>query len=130
MNTAKEIAATPSAGRIKPAPLLPVTHEDTSPRPRAAGKFLFAGSEKLYVRGVTYGPFRPDADGCEFRDPALAAHDFAWMAAHGMNAVRTYTLPPKWLLDTAHKNNLRVLVGLPWEQHITFLDSSRRARDL
>ena len=29
-------------------------------RPTARGKFLFAGSNKLYVRGATYGAFRPD----------------------------------------------------------------------
>jgi hypothetical protein len=28
-------------------------------RPRARGKFVFLGDEKLYVRGVTYGTFRP-----------------------------------------------------------------------
>ena len=49
---------------------------------------------------------------------------------HGINAVRTYTLPPKCLLDTAQKSNLRVLAGVPWEQHITFLDRARLARDL
>ena len=32
-------------------------------RPRVGGKFLFVGDQKLYVRGVTYGAFRPDADG-------------------------------------------------------------------
>jgi hypothetical protein len=26
---------------------------------RVEGKFLFAGSQKLDVKGVTYGPFRP-----------------------------------------------------------------------
>ncbi len=29
----------------------------TGVRPRAEGKFFFVGEEKLYVRGVTYGPF-------------------------------------------------------------------------
>src|SRR5438477_4837515 len=41
------------------------THEQ---RPRVAGKFLFVGSEKLYVRGVTYGAFRPDEKGNEYHD--------------------------------------------------------------
>ena len=30
-------------------------------RPRTAGKFLFSGEEKLWVRGVTYGTFAADA---------------------------------------------------------------------
>ena len=37
-------------------------------RPTAHGKFLFAGDRKLYVRGVTYGTFRPNADGDEYPD--------------------------------------------------------------
>ena len=30
--------------------------------PRARGKFLFAGEQKLYVHGTTYGTFRPGPD--------------------------------------------------------------------
>jgi O-antigen biosynthesis protein len=50
------------------------------------------------------------------------------MVQNGINAVRTYTVPPLWLLDTAHRLGLRLMVGLPWEQHVTFLDENRRAR--
>jgi GT2 family glycosyltransferase len=52
------------------------------------------------------------------------------MAASNINTVRTYTMPPRWLLDIALEHGLRVMVGLPWEQHITFLDDSGRVRDL
>ena len=96
-------------------------------RPRARGKFLFVGDEKLYVRGVTYGTFRPGADGEEYA-PAVVELDFARMATYGINAVRTYTVPPRWLLDAARRYGLRIMVGLPWEQHLAFLDDSRRAR--
>ncbi len=44
------------------------------------------------------------------------------MAANGINTVRVYTVPPRWLLDIAAVHNLRVLVGLAWEQHVAFLD--------
>src|SRR5439155_1310977 len=37
-------------------------------RPQARGKFIFAGDAKFYVRGVTYGAFRPDASGREYRE--------------------------------------------------------------
>ena len=90
------------------------------------GKFIFANGEKLYLRGVTYGPFRPDAQGCEYHQPALVSRDFAGMAANGINAVRTYTPPPCWLLDLAQQHGLWVLVGLPWEQHVAFLDDRQR----
>src|SRR5437588_1849329 len=54
-----------------------------SPRVRIAGKFLYRGGEKLYVRGVTYGAFRPDADGREYTDLHRIDDDFAQMAANG-----------------------------------------------
>jgi hypothetical protein len=96
-------------------------------RPRAGGKFLFLGEEKLWVRGVTYGTFRSREDGSEFPDPSVVAQDFAQMAASAINTVRVYKVPPRWLLDTAWLHGLRVMVGLPWEQHIAFLDDRGRA---
>jgi len=102
----------------------------SSCRPQVQGKFLFVGDEKLWIRGVTYGTFRPDADGNEYHDPETVEHDFAQMADSGVNAIRTYTVPPRWLLDTAQRHGLRVMVGLPWEQHVTFLDDKKRARSI
>src|SRR5580765_4637866 len=52
------------------------------------------------------------------------------MAATGVNAVRTYTAPPRWLLDAAQRHGLRVMIGLPWEQHVAFLDRGSLARDI
>ena len=98
-------------------------------RPSVGGKFLFAGDQKLFVRGVTYGTFRPGADGAEY-DPEMVERDFAAMAANGINTIRVYTTPPRWLLDTALRHGLRVMVGLPWEQHIAFLDSRRQPESI
>lgn len=98
-------------------------------RPTVRGKFLYVGDEKFFVRGVTYGTFRPDTDGREY-DPAKVETDFARMAEHGLNAVRVYTVPPRWLLDAASRHGLRVLVGLPWEQHVAFLDNRKRPREI
>jgi GT2 family glycosyltransferase len=103
---------------------------DAGPRPRVAGKFLAVGAEKLYARGVTYGTFRLNADGSEAFDAAAVERDFAAMAAAGVNAVRIYTVPPRWVLDAALRHGLRVMVGLPWEQHVAFLDLPGRARDI
>lgn len=91
-------------------------------RPRVQGKFLYLGDENFWIRGVTYGTFRPDAKGQMYHAPTQVARDFALMAANGLNAIRTYTAPPRWLLDLAEQNGLHVMIGLPWEQHITFLD--------
>src|SRR4051794_21315052 len=65
------------------------------------GKFFEMGAKKWPVRGVTYGPFAPMADGSEYHTPALVRQDFAAMSAAGFNAVRLYTVPPLWLLDAA-----------------------------
>jgi len=92
------------------------------------GKFLFIGEEKLYVRGVTYGPFRPGQDGTEYPNPARVAQDLEAIAAIGINTIRTYNVPPRWFLDAAQCAHLRVMEGLPWEQHVAFLDDSRTAR--
>lgn len=95
-------------------------------KPTVQGKFIFVNGEKCYLRGVTYGPFRPDAQGCAYHNPVVVDGDFAQMAAIGVNTVRTYTAPPRWLLDLAQAHGLWVLVGLAWEQHIAFLDDAQR----
>lgn len=100
-------------------------------RPAAAraevhGKFFRIGDEKLYLRGVTYGPFRPGSGG-DLYDSGRTSEDFARMAEAGVNVVRLYTPPPDWLLDAACEHGLHVFAGLAWEQHVTFLDERRRA---
>jgi GT2 family glycosyltransferase len=109
---------------------LPLAEKLSSGRPKVQGKFLFVGDEKLWIRGVTYGTFRPDAEGNEYHDPETVEQDFSQMADSGLNAIRTYTVPPRWLLDAAQRHGLRVMVGLPWEQHVTFLDDKKRARSI
>jgi GT2 family glycosyltransferase len=91
-------------------------------RPHVRGKFLYAGEEKLTVRGATYGAFRPDENGDEYHDLDVVERDLAQMAANGMTAVRIpHTTPPRSLLDIAQRHGLRVMVGLSVEQYIGFL---------
>lgn len=99
-------------------------------RPKVEGKFLFVGEEKFWIKGVTYGTFRPDEKGREFHDPKKVELDFRLMAENGINALRTYTVPPRWLLDLAQDHGLRVMVGLPWEEHIAFLEDGKRSRSI
>ena len=103
--------------------------EPPLPRPHVGGKFIYRGDEKLYLRGVTYGTFGP-AGPEEYGDELRVERDFKAMAANGINTVRVYTVPPPWLLDAAQRNGLLVLVGLPWEQHVAFLDDRGRARSI
>src|SRR2546429_3013147 len=94
------------------------------------GKFLWVGQEKLYVRGVTYGTFRPGMDGSAFPSPRVVEQDFSLMSANGVNAVRTYTPPPHWLLEIALKCNLHVLVGMQGERHYSFLHEKKMVREI
>ena len=78
-----------------PSPLEPV---------RVRAKFFFAGAEKFFIKGVTYGPFKPDADG-DFLPPLeRVQQDFALMVELGINLMRIYHVPPKWLLDAARES--------------------------
>jgi GT2 family glycosyltransferase len=101
-----------------------------TPRPHVHGKFLFLGDEKLYVRGVTYGTFRPDASGNEFPELEVVERDFAQMAANGLNAVRVFTAPPRPLLDAAERHGLHVMVGLSAERYVGFLIDKKGAPDI
>src|SRR6478672_13087241 len=115
-----EKPATPTAaGIIEYTPVLA--------RPHVRGKFIYVCDRKLYLRGLTYGTFRPDERGDQYPSPDLVERDFAQMAANGINVVRTYTLPPRWLLDAAHRHELYVMVGMWWEQNTAFLESRERA---
>jgi GT2 family glycosyltransferase len=91
-------------------------------RVRTAGKFFIADQKKFFLKGVTYGPFNPIWHGSDYHAPATVEHDFSMMAAHGINAVRTYTAPPRWLLDIAARQGIGVMAGIPWTQHVAFLD--------
>src|SRR5213076_2008498 len=65
--------------------------------------------------------FRPNEDGDEYPAIDIVERDFAHMAACGVNAVRVYTVPPPWLLDSAWRQGLRVMVGLPVERFVGLL---------
>jgi O-antigen biosynthesis protein len=112
---------------VREAP--PPALEATAPV-QVRGKFFFAGAEKFFVRGVTYGPFGPGSHGAQFPERETVRRDFALMREMGANTLRIFTVPPIWLLDEAADAGLRVLVGIPWAQHVTFLDDSAVQREI
>ena len=87
------------------------------------GKFFRLGAKKFYVKGVVYGPFPPNAAGLPFVSPEQTAADFAQIRQLGANVVRVYHVPPKWLLDLAAEHELKVMVDIPWNKQLCFLDS-------
>jgi glycosyltransferase involved in cell wall biosynthesis len=97
---------------------------------RVQGKFFFVGERKYFVKGVTYGPFPKGSHGAQFPERAVVDNDFALMAEAGINTVRVFTVPPLWLLDAAQEAGLKLLIGLPWSQHIAFLDSAETRRQI
>jgi GT2 family glycosyltransferase len=95
------------------------------------GKFLYAGEEKFYIKGVTYGAFQPDENGREYTDDRKIEKDFAMMAGHGINTVRIpHTTPPRSLLDIAHRYDLKVMVGLSAEQLVGYLIDKKKSPDI
>jgi GT2 family glycosyltransferase len=98
-------------------------------RARVDGKFLARGQQRLRIQGVTYGPFAPNTFGQPFPCPAAVADDFARMRAAHINALRTYHVPPEWLLSEADEQQLNVFIDVPWPKHLCFLDSAEAQRD-
>ena len=103
----------------------------SSPLPgpvRAVAKFFFEGDRKFFAKGVTYGPFKPDAEGHYLGTPEQLDRDLALMREMGLNLVRIYHQPPLWFLDRCAAADMRVLITLPWAKHVEFL-RKKRARD-
>jgi GT2 family glycosyltransferase len=96
--------------------------------PQIDGKFLRLGNKRFLVKGVTYGTFAPDESGHQFPDVAQIRVDFGHMAAVGLNTVRVYTPPTIAVMDEAAAAGLKIIVGLPWAQHVTFLQGRTQAR--
>ena len=88
-------------------------------------KFFFEGEKKFFFKGVTYGPFAPDAEGYEFGPREQAAGDLAAIRESGANLVRIYTNPPTWFLDLCLENGIRVLLSIAWMEHVEFLNDPK-----
>lgn len=97
-------------------------------RIRAASKFFFEGDNKFFIKGVTYGPFKPDANGDYLGRPEQVDADLRLMREIGLNVVRIYHPPPEWFLEKCAAAGMRVLITLAWEKHIEFL-RVRKVRD-
>src|SRR5580765_5153181 len=92
----------------------------SGPRVSVDGKFFRLGEKKFYVKGVSYGPFAPNAAGQPFASPEQTARDFGLINELGANLIRVYHLPAKWFLDQALAHNLRVLIDIPWNKQVCF----------
>jgi glycosyltransferase involved in cell wall biosynthesis len=102
----------------------PVTPAILTPSERIVpdGKFFRLGARKFYPKGVTYGPFKPDATGCTYPVRAQVEKDFELIRQLNANCIRVYHVPPRWFLDLAHEHGLKILVDHFWPKHLCFLD--------
>lgn len=82
--------------------------------PTVEGKFFSFNRERFYVRGVTYGTFAETELGL-FPKLEQVRKDFALMAESGINTVRTYTVPDARVLDLAEEAELKLLIGVWWD---------------
>jgi len=105
------------AGRHRVAQ--PVTN-----RVRRDGKFFRLGEEKFYVKGVTYGPFAPNAEGDPLPTPEYTRKDFEQIVEMGANCIRIYHLPPAWFLDLAVEMGLKVFLDVAWPKNLTFVGNA------
>jgi GT2 family glycosyltransferase len=101
-----------------------------NPRIRPVAKFFFEGDKKFFVKGITYGPFKPDAEGNYLGRPEQVEGDLALMRQIGFNVVRIYHVPPQWFLDRCATAGMRVLVTLPWAKHVEFLTGRKARREI
>src|SRR5260370_12792891 len=95
-------------------PLMPCASAESLAPIRVRGKFFFAGDQKFFVKGVTYGPFAVGSHGRQFPECDVVVRDFRLMAEMGATVVRVFTVPPVWLLDKAAEAGLRVPAAGSW----------------
>ncbi len=91
------------------------------PRLTTAGKFLQVGADKFFLHGATYGPFGPMERNHGLPPPDVTARDLDEMLGWGANVLRLYHVPPEWFLDQCAARGLRVVVSIPWLDHVDFL---------
>src|SRR3954468_21160230 len=65
-------------------------------RVRADGKFFRCGHEKWFAKGLTYGPFAPNAQGLFLPERAQVCADLNQIRELGATAIRVYHAPPTW----------------------------------
>ena len=103
--------------------------QHSQPRVTVDGKFLRLGAEKFCVKGVTYGPFAPNEAGEFFASLEQTKADFALVHELGANTLRIYHTPPRWFMDLAQASGLKLLVDVPWNKHLCFLEEKRHRDD-
>src|SRR5688572_24212956 len=111
------LTTTSALQRIQPAVMPPLFRESAAcaaqARVRIDGRLFRIGDADWYLKGLTYGPFRPNSAGEHIPEPHRAFADLANMRSLGCNAIRLYHLPTLALLDAALAHDIRVMIDVP-----------------
>ena len=99
-------------------------------RPSVHGRFLTVNGRRFWIKGVTYGTFRPNADGEPFPSRAQVQQDFERMREVGVNTVRVYTPPPDWVADAALEAGLFLIPDVCWGPRRCDFDDPQRLQHL
>jgi GT2 family glycosyltransferase len=99
-------------------------------RIKVRAKFFFEGGKKFFLKGITYGPFAPDNQGDHFGKPERVSEDLRLMREAGINLVRVYYTPPKWFADLCLEAGMRMLITIPWAEHVAFLQDRKVRREV
>src|SRR5882724_4138263 len=78
------------------------------------GKFLRVGRSRFWIRGVTYGTFRPNDRGEPYPPYDALRADFYKMREAGINTVRLYTPPSDRIADAAAEAGLFLVPDICW----------------
>src|SRR3954470_18853950 len=114
--------------------MTPASASDTIPAPRGAlraeGPWLRDGNgRKVMVRGVSYGPFKPNAQGEPWPEPSRLHADVAQIRALGFDSLRVYEPPTDALLEVCETHQIGLVCGIPWTQHVDFITERSAAED-
>jgi len=110
-----------------PAPNPPAANDGT--RVATAGKHL-KREDTCFLRGVSYGPFKPNSRGEPFPEDAQLAVDLLHIASLGFNTLRIYELPTPTVLRKAASSGLQLIVGIPWAEHVDFSADAAIQREI
>ncbi len=96
-----------------------------------AGKFLqLADGTPHFMRGISYGPFKPNSRGEPFPEDERLAADLRHITSLGFNTLRIYELPTAAVLREVESLGLRLIVGIPWTEHVDFLADHNLRREI
>lgn len=101
-----------------------------SSRLQVSGKYFSRQGEKVYLSGLTYGPFGPGTVNGGLHSPEQSLRDLQLLREMGANALRLYHVPPDWFLDLCGEHGLSAVISLPWMDHVDFLRERRTQRQV